>query len=829
MKKVLISTIFVFLISMSAFSSPVSAISKLHVDRRYIKDDSGNIVYLRGVNDVCLNDAPGGFWMGQGLGWNPTGAQTELDAIKSWGANVVRWHQTIFYWTNSSGINFTNIPYDTQYKQHIHDILNWSADRGIYFIFDPYSFGCYWCGGGDQPCLPFLPYIDCDNSTNITPWVMSYMPAGWKDPSTSEDAFVEYWRQIANEYKGHPNIIFDLFNEPHGNSTVEYVWLNQTVPKIISAIRSTGADQLILVQWDYGTYVNLDFPGDYGSVNWILTAEPNINDPLNNTAYQTHIYRQYGGLGLYSLGDSISKWNSTNAWDYNEIKKTFQNELLGWVGDTIKKPLIIGETGATLGYSEPEQDHEMAGWNNSLSIFNELGLGYVGFWWRDIGVRRLLESGVPYVPPPTAPGQILIDSINPPITGKLLDENNNTVQANITVYQQGTNNVVNINQTNSTGNYRLPVSPNVYDINFNFPSISNFFIKLTSVNVFSKLQDIVSSLNYGSNSVSFNVDIKNNQTIQTYSQQKPSMVLVSGKNITEVSSLSQLTNNTWFYDSSSDILYMLANPSDFRCSDNTLYSQCSSAKPLYCDNGILTNRCSICKCPSGQNCNETTDMCYPLPPGYIFEDDFESGDTSSWTGISSYPGTTISVTSNHAYQGMYSLNTTNTYTAVGWWSNYIYKDFGANYQDLYSRLYFNVKYLPPDGKRLHLMSYYGNGSTDYGDLQFLSITNSSGTYQLSLLHRDGGILSDTTYNLASISTNIWYPVEMRRLATNPGIVSVWLNGTLVINVTGDFFDTYNGWINSTHVGMDAARNDGTDWIQQTLFDDVAVASNYIGP
>ncbi len=36
-----------------------------------------------------------------------------------------------------------------------------------------------------------------------------------------------------------------------------------------------------------------------------------------------------------------------------------------------------------------------------------------------------------------------------------------------------------------------------------------------------------------------------------------------------------------------------------RCNDGTLYGQCSSTKPKYCDNGNLVNNCLTCKCTSG--------------------------------------------------------------------------------------------------------------------------------------------------------------------------------------------------------------------------------------
>lgn len=39
-----------------------------------------------------------------------------------------------------------------------------------------------------------------------------------------------------------------------------------------------------------------------------------------------------------------------------------------------------------------------------------------------------------------------------------------------------------------------------------------------------------------------------------------------------------------------------------RCDDNTIYSECSSIKPIYCENGNLIDKCSSCGCPAGQQC-----------------------------------------------------------------------------------------------------------------------------------------------------------------------------------------------------------------------------------
>jgi len=39
-----------------------------------------------------------------------------------------------------------------------------------------------------------------------------------------------------------------------------------------------------------------------------------------------------------------------------------------------------------------------------------------------------------------------------------------------------------------------------------------------------------------------------------------------------------------------------------KCTDGTIYSQCSTNKPKYCDNGNLINKCNNCGCPEGTNC-----------------------------------------------------------------------------------------------------------------------------------------------------------------------------------------------------------------------------------
>ncbi|MBN2459637.1 hypothetical protein JXB28_05105, partial [Candidatus Woesearchaeota archaeon] len=52
------------------------------------------------------------------------------------------------------------------------------------------------------------------------------------------------------------------------------------------------------------------------------------------------------------------------------------------------------------------------------------------------------------------------------------------------------------------------------------------------------------------------------------------------------------------------------------CADGTAYGQCSTTKPRYCSNGQLINSCSNCGCPAGYTCN-TDGSCGSSSPGMV--------------------------------------------------------------------------------------------------------------------------------------------------------------------------------------------------------------------
>jgi len=163
-------------------------------------------------------------------------------------------------------------------------------------------------------------------------------------------AFGNFWAQLAGLVSWSPNIIFDLMNEYH-DMDQQLVWqLNQAG---ISAIRSTGATNLILVEGNSWT----------GAWTWTtVNADTLIYlfDPLNNFAYEMHQYLDSDGSGSHEecVSDTIGVERLTDAtnWCLENNVKCFLGELGTGTGDTCTAALegalcYMKSSGAWIGFT----------------------------------------------------------------------------------------------------------------------------------------------------------------------------------------------------------------------------------------------------------------------------------------------------------------------------------------------------------------------------------------------------------------------------------------------------------------------------------------------
>jgi len=366
-------------------SGTLATISPLHVEGRYIKGCLGSVILLKGVNHGCAwTDNPNGWWnpeggaytSGNGV-WNPEAVKYNLDGMKSWGCNLLRIHTVIKWWLENTD----------NYRQHIKDMITWAAERGLYVIFEP----CFIRGYPEsfQYPLPFAPYTTDPIDAQIMP---------------NQQAFIDYWASVATELKEHPNVLFEIYNEPHGNETVRNVFFNVT-QQWIDAVRATGASQLLIVQWGYGIWCNLDYPppsNPGATMDWV--EQYPLNDPLGNIVYSFHNYR----------GDfhrTIPEYEKV--WEYDDIKLALQTCLVDYVLNNLSKPVIVGEIGANMWNTGENLERELAYLNNSLTIYNEWNIGYCIYSWTIPAHMRhgVLQNGYPWLPPPNEAGNILINAI----------------------------------------------------------------------------------------------------------------------------------------------------------------------------------------------------------------------------------------------------------------------------------------------------------------------------------------------------------------------------------------------------------------------------------
>jgi hypothetical protein len=599
MRKLLVLVLIAVIIQTQAY-----AISSLHTEGRYIKNETGDIVILRGMNRGQFHSEPTGAWGGW-YTYDKDDVITELESMQKWGVNAIRLTTAMEYWMK-----------DASHRQYIKEIIEEAGKKGIYVIYAPWNI-CDFGGNADTNKLPFPPYLQESCAQQLI---------------TSEQDFIDFWVNVSSELKGYSNVLYDIYNEPNGDQDVQDAWY-RVWQNVITAIRNNGDDNIILVQWGYGTWVNLDFPppeNPAGTMDWIS------ENPFSGTnlLYSTHVYRGGGGLGQLS---------GSNAYLYDDVKRAFQYEKIDWVVNTLNKPLIIGEIGANRWYTGDELQREIEGLNNSYRIFNEWGISYLQWEWWTIGrawstisdsvwynsdctpnemgdvfvsnsgntpvvspsystnITGIItnSSGLPiqgttitcnaYTATTNSTGgykismnsigscnmtanksgyttefttfnfpsngtyvqDFSLDKVVTPnsVSGSLKNSNNQAVQATITVYQGS--NVIATGQTDSNGNYDLSIEPGVYDVKFSFSNlfIPNYYIKILSVNLSSDVANIMKQVTeYPSeNKVKFLIDFNNSQKIEVYSPSTPSRILKNNSAISVVPSLSNLANNTWFF------------------------------------------------------------------------------------------------------------------------------------------------------------------------------------------------------------------------------------------------------------------------------------------
>ena len=271
-----------------------------HTQGATILDQNGTIVLLKGVVRPSLE-------------WNPQGqnlSPQDITNMKTWGANVIRVDLNQAYWFASAPVTTSG-----SYKQVINAIVYNAIQNHMAVILD-----LHWTDHMGQSSM------------------------------ANRDS-LQFWHDVANDYKSFGTVIFELFNEPVAIDT--QTWLNGNAnyagyQELVGAVRSTGAHNLCIVN-------GLDYGYDLSFVNNQFRVKG------DNIIYGSHPYNEKGKPGYTGPGRDF---------DYN-----FQ----GIIGSY---PLIFTEFGVNDAAYFPQG--YVAVYQRILAYANLQNINYSAFaWWVD--------------------------------------------------------------------------------------------------------------------------------------------------------------------------------------------------------------------------------------------------------------------------------------------------------------------------------------------------------------------------------------------------------------------------------------------------------------
>lgn len=368
----------------------------LHADGALLKDSNGQVISLKGINHHGFLDVPDGAWdapnepLYSGMGrWDPEVVKKTLDSYQQLGFNVIRLHTIVEWWKNnpkSYQDPYRQVIYQSSYRQMIQDTIRWAHERNIYVIFDFYALKNIQGRQSGQESLPWAPW------------------GNFPEVVQDRDEFLALWSSVSKELGQYPNVLFELYNEPHGDNQAEEEWF-QFVKQALPILR-TRTNNPIIVHWNYDSWVNLDYPPPQHSASTLEWIEKHPLDD-NNIIYGVHLYRNSGagmpGLAHRGINPVLNLWKRT------DLYQAMQLALLPKIVNQHKKPLLVTEVGAFLSNDALDQKQELQWLENTLSILNEWNIGYVGWAWQS---DQQLSHGMLHEGNPNQAGLVFLESLN---------------------------------------------------------------------------------------------------------------------------------------------------------------------------------------------------------------------------------------------------------------------------------------------------------------------------------------------------------------------------------------------------------------------------------
>lgn len=282
-------------------SKPVveeKGVRPLHVEDGKIKDNENNIVVLRGMST-------------HGLGWYPRFINANaLQSLKERGANIIR--------------------------------LAMYSDANDGYLEEPYN-------------LDFM-YIGIENAIAEDMYVI----VDWhilkdNNPLDHMEEAIQFFKEIASQYGDRPNLIYEICNEPNGDTTWEDI--SKYANEIIPVIRESAPEALIIVgtpKYSTGLKYSMEKPLDYDNLLYAyhIYVDVSVEDKPDYYWLEKAVENNFPVF--------VSEWGI--AYGMDSFQQQLTDEELEWQ----KNALLLAPAHHFLNYME-ENDISWCGWALSNS------------------------------------------------------------------------------------------------------------------------------------------------------------------------------------------------------------------------------------------------------------------------------------------------------------------------------------------------------------------------------------------------------------------------------------------------------------------------------
>lgn len=272
----------------------------LRVQGTHIVSNEGKQVVLKGMVRPSLEWSPQGQFL----------SEQDLKTMSAWKINVIRIDLNQNYWFASKPVTTPG-----SYKQIINALIYYAIRNDLVVILD-----LHWTENGHQ------------------------------NPMANKKS-IQFWKEVAQDYKTFGTVIFELFNEPY--SINKEVWLNGDnnyagYQELYKAVRDTEAENICIIN-------GLDWGYDLSFVNDSFGVKG------DNIVYGSHPYNEKGSAGWTGPGGS------------------FEANFTGIINSY---PIIFTEFGVNEASYFPNKYKGI--YDFMLHYINENHINYSGFaWWVD--------------------------------------------------------------------------------------------------------------------------------------------------------------------------------------------------------------------------------------------------------------------------------------------------------------------------------------------------------------------------------------------------------------------------------------------------------------